>query len=226
MAREQPCTSSAPRDSARPKWTTSWTIFSLHLARNPHLAADGQLTDAQARGHALFFREKRPTAVRQSPRCSSAPTCHSPLTHFTSKIQIDVGTATKYDTTTAFDVPQLEGAVMKPPYLHNGEALELEEIWTQVQSPRPARPHLRHEQGAAQRFDRVPEDTMRLAMDANKITSALRRALLSVALPLAVVPCAPAQAPAPSRAAAAGPLHEVDQLHRRQMDFQRARCIA
>jgi YVTN family beta-propeller protein len=104
-------------------------IFSLNLVRNPHLAADGQLTAAQARGHALFLRDKTNTSASIPPlqRC---PTCHSPLTHFTSKIQIDVGTATKYDTITAFDVPQLEGAVMKPPYLHNGEALELEEIWT------------------------------------------------------------------------------------------------
>jgi YVTN family beta-propeller protein len=104
-------------------------IFSLHLVRNPHLAPDGQLTAAQARGHALFFREKSNSGAPISP-LQQCPTCHSPLTHFTTRIQIDVGTATKYDTITAFDVPQLEGAVMKPPYLHNGEALELEEIWT------------------------------------------------------------------------------------------------
>jgi hypothetical protein len=39
-------------------------------------------------------------------------------------------------------------------------------------------------------------------MKANKITSVLRRALLSAALPLAVFPCVRAQAPAPSRATA------------------------
>jgi YVTN family beta-propeller protein len=104
-------------------------ILSLHLGRNPHLAVDGQLTATQARGHALFFRDKTSTGAPISP-LQQCPTCHSPLTHFTSKIQIDVGTATEYDTITAFDVPQLEGAVMKPPYLHNGEALEMEEIWT------------------------------------------------------------------------------------------------
>jgi YVTN family beta-propeller protein len=104
-------------------------IFSLHLVRNPHLAADGQLTAAQARGQALFFRDKTNIGAPLSP-LQQCPTCHSPLTHFTSKIQIDAGTATKYDTITAFDVPQLEGAVMKPPYLHNGEALQMEEIWT------------------------------------------------------------------------------------------------
>ena len=104
-------------------------VFSLRLRRNPHLAADGHLTDAQTRGHAIFFRDKTNSGAPISP-LQQCPTCHSPLTHFTSKIQIDVGTATKYDTITAFDVPQLEGAVMKPPYLHNGEALEMEEIWT------------------------------------------------------------------------------------------------
>ena len=104
-------------------------IFSLHLVRNPHLSADGQLTATQARGQAIFFRDKTKSGAALSP-LQQCPTCHSPLTHFTSKIQIDVGTATKYDTITAFDVPQLEGALMKPPYLHNGEALQMEEIWT------------------------------------------------------------------------------------------------
>jgi YVTN family beta-propeller protein len=104
-------------------------IFSLHLPRSPHLAIDGQLTAAQARGQSLFFRDKANGGAPLSP-LQQCPTCHSPLTHFTSKIQIDVGTATKYDTVSAFDVPQLEGAMMKPPYLHNGEALEMEEIWT------------------------------------------------------------------------------------------------
>jgi YVTN family beta-propeller protein len=104
-------------------------VFSLHLARNPHLAADGILTDAQERGKALFFRERTNggaviSLVRQ------CPVCHSPATHYTSRISVDVGTATALDTIRAFDVPQLEGVVMKPPYLHNGEALEMEDIWT------------------------------------------------------------------------------------------------
>ncbi len=104
-------------------------IFSLHLGRNPHVASDGALTEAQARGRAMFFRDKSSSGAVIPPmqRCY---TCHSPLTHFTSRVQVNVGTATKYDTISAFDVPQLEGVVMKPPYLHNGEALELEDIWT------------------------------------------------------------------------------------------------
>jgi YVTN family beta-propeller protein len=104
-------------------------IFSLHLGKNPHLASDGQLTDAQVRGQRIFFRDTTSNGTPLSP-LQQCPTCHSPRTHFTSKFQTDVGTATKYDTITEFDIPQLEGAVMKPPYLHNGEALDLEEIWT------------------------------------------------------------------------------------------------
>ncbi|MHB1958911.1 MAG: hypothetical protein ACYCO5_07765, partial [Acidobacteriaceae bacterium] len=34
------------------------------------------------------------------------------------------------DTIHAFDVPQLTGVATRQPYLHNGEALELEDIWT------------------------------------------------------------------------------------------------
>ncbi len=42
----------------------------------------------------------------------------------------DVGSANKYDTLKAFDVPQLDRVYENGPYLHNGEVLTLEEIWT------------------------------------------------------------------------------------------------
>ncbi len=104
-------------------------ILSLRLPRNPHLARDGHLTDTQARGQAIFFRDRTNAGALIPPqdRCYY---CHAPLTHYTSRVLMDVGTATPYDTIHAFDVPQLEGVVMKPPYLHNGEALEMEDIWT------------------------------------------------------------------------------------------------
>jgi YVTN family beta-propeller protein len=104
-------------------------LLALRLPRNPHLDSDGQLTDAQARGQAIFFRDKTVQGMLIPPldRCY---TCHSPLTHYTSRVLMDVGTATPDDTIQAFDVPQLEGVATRPPYLHNGEALELEDIWT------------------------------------------------------------------------------------------------
>ena len=104
-------------------------IDSLQLPRNPHLTSNGHLTDAQARGRAIFFRDRTADGRLISPlnRCY---TCHSPLTHYTSRVSMDVGTATHYDTIHAFDVPQLTGVATRQPYLHNGEALELEDIWT------------------------------------------------------------------------------------------------
>jgi cytochrome c peroxidase len=41
-----------------------------------------------------------------------------------------VGSATKYDTSGLLDTPQLDRVYEDAPYLHNGEALTLEEIWT------------------------------------------------------------------------------------------------
>ena len=104
-------------------------LLALRLPRNPHLAGDGQLTEAQARGQAIFFRDKTMEG-KLIPPLDRCYTCHSPLTHYTSRVLMDVGTATRDDTIQSFDVPQLEGVVTRPPYLHNGEALELEDIWT------------------------------------------------------------------------------------------------
>jgi YVTN family beta-propeller protein len=104
-------------------------LLALRLPRNPHLAIDGQLTEAQTRGQAIFFRDKTMDG-KLIPSLDRCYTCHSPLTHYTSRISMDVGTGTPDDTIQAFDVPQLDGVVTRPPYLHNGEALELEDIWT------------------------------------------------------------------------------------------------
>jgi YVTN family beta-propeller protein len=105
-------------------------LLSLRLPPNPHRAPDGHLTEAQLRGKAIFFRTKNNFGKLIPPgdRCYY---CHSPVTHYTSRVQMDVGTSTPYDTIHAFDVPQLEGVAMKPPYLHNGEALTMEQIWTE-----------------------------------------------------------------------------------------------
>ena len=92
-------------------------IKSIPLPPNRHLAADGQLTLSQERGKKIFFQKN----------CDN---CHPPATHYTALRSFDVGTANQYDTSGTFDTPQLERIYEKPPYLHNGEALTLEEIWT------------------------------------------------------------------------------------------------
>lgn len=104
-------------------------IRSLRLPPNPHLGPEGRLNAQQRRGRAIFFRTKTNTGeiIPDRDRCYY---CHAPLTHYTSRVKENVGTGTRYDTDKVFDVPQLQGAYMRPPYLHNGEALTLEEIWT------------------------------------------------------------------------------------------------
>ncbi|HUN62317.1 MAG TPA: cytochrome D1 domain-containing protein [Candidatus Sulfotelmatobacter sp.] len=92
-------------------------IKSIPLPPNRHLAADGELTASQDRGRTIFFQK-------------GCDTCHPPESHYTAKKSFDVGTAAKYDTSGMFDVPQLDRIYEKPPYLHNGEARTLEEIWT------------------------------------------------------------------------------------------------
>jgi YVTN family beta-propeller protein len=102
---------------------------SLHIPPNPRLAENAHLTDAQERGREVFFRTRTNTGALIPPqdRCYY---CHAPATHYTSRVAMDVGTATEYDTIKEFDIPQLDGVYMRPPFLHNGEALTLEEIWT------------------------------------------------------------------------------------------------
>lgn len=92
-------------------------IKSIPLPPNRHLAADGELSPSQDRGKAIFYRK-------------NCDTCHPAATHYTAKSSFDVGTATKYDTSGLLDVPQLDRVYQRPPYLHSGEALSLEELWT------------------------------------------------------------------------------------------------
>jgi len=104
-------------------------IQSLKLPPNRHIGSDRELTEAQERGREIFFRTRTNdgSLIRPENRCYF---CHPPLTHYTSRVQINVGTATRYDTIKEFDIPQLESIYMRAPYLHNGEAQTLEEIWT------------------------------------------------------------------------------------------------
>ncbi len=104
-------------------------IHSLRLPPNPRRAADGHLTEAQERGREIFFRTTTNDGqiIPDRDRCYF---CHAPQTHYTSRVRMDVGTSTNFDNVKDFDIPQLEGAYMRAPYLHDGKALTLEGIWT------------------------------------------------------------------------------------------------
>jgi YVTN family beta-propeller protein len=101
----------------------------IPLAPNRHLAADGQLTEAQERGKTMFYRQYTNDG-RVIPVQNRCDTCHPAETHYTARYSTEVGSATKYDTNGMFDIPQLDRVYEDAPYMHNGEALTLEEIWT------------------------------------------------------------------------------------------------
>jgi YVTN family beta-propeller protein len=104
-------------------------INQIPLPPNRRLAADGQLTEAQERGKAIFYRTQKNDGT-PIPVYNQCATCHPADSHYTSRTSFDVGSASKYDTISSFDTPQLDRVYEDGPYLHNGEALTLEEIWT------------------------------------------------------------------------------------------------
>jgi YVTN family beta-propeller protein len=87
-----------------------------------------ELTPAQERGRALFVRDvdKFGKPIPQANRCSY---CHSGRKG-TSQKSFDVGTRKVTDNTGLLDTPQLTNIALTAPYLHDGSAPTLEEIWT------------------------------------------------------------------------------------------------
>lgn len=103
-------------------------IRSLGPRPNRWRAADGELTAAQERGKALFERatDKFHKPIPEQNRCSF---CHSGPKG-TSQKSFDVGTKKPTDNSGLLDTPQLTNAALTAPYLHDGSARTLEEIWT------------------------------------------------------------------------------------------------
>jgi YVTN family beta-propeller protein len=100
-------------------------IFSMPPTRSP---SAGPWTDAQKRGRDLFFATKTPDG-REIPYGARCSTCHRPPL-YTDHILADVGTRGPLDDTSLFDTPHLLGVASSAPFLHDGRAATLEEIWT------------------------------------------------------------------------------------------------
>ncbi len=83
---------------------------------------------ARQRGQAIFERQQRKDGS-EFPVAERCSTCHSGP-HFSNLLLADVGTRSATDKTGEFDVPHLTGIASKAPYLHDGRARTLEEIWT------------------------------------------------------------------------------------------------
>ena len=95
-----------------------------NLRYNPN----GVLTEAQQRGKDIFYRT-HDNFGNEIPEANRCYTCHPPP-YFTNLQMTDVGTLGHLDDSTKFDVPQLNNVYESPPYLHDGKANTLEEIWT------------------------------------------------------------------------------------------------
>ncbi|MGO9434544.1 MAG: beta-propeller fold lactonase family protein [Terracidiphilus sp.] len=103
-------------------------IRSLPPRPNRWRLANGEMTPAQERGKAIFQRAvdnfKKP--IPESNRCSY---CHSGPKGTNQKI-VDVGTRKPTDNTGLLKAPMLTNVALTAPYLHDGSARSLEEIWT------------------------------------------------------------------------------------------------
>jgi len=95
-----------------------------NLRFNPH----GELTAAQERGKEIFYRDMD-NYGNEIPEDNRCYTCHPPP-YFTNMEMTDVGTLADSDDPMKFDVPQLNNVYESGPYLHDGKAPTLEEIWT------------------------------------------------------------------------------------------------
>jgi YVTN family beta-propeller protein len=99
------------------------------IPMNPNRYAAGKrLSPAQRRGKALFERTQTNSGkeIPEGKRCIS---CHWGPYHTSRKIA-DVGTRSRLDTQGNFDVPHLTNIYESAPYMHDGRAETLEEIWT------------------------------------------------------------------------------------------------
>jgi YVTN family beta-propeller protein len=87
-----------------------------------------ELTEAQRRGKAIFERDvdKFGKPIALANRCVY---CHSGKKG-TNQKSFDVGTRKLTDNSGLLDTPQLLNIALTAPYLHDGSARTLEEIWT------------------------------------------------------------------------------------------------
>jgi YVTN family beta-propeller protein len=103
-------------------------LVSLPAPPNRYRLPNGNLTPAQERGKAIFERIKTKSGqpIPEGNRCG---TCHSGPKYTNNKSE-DVGTGKPIDRSPLVDTPQLPDIAYSAPYLHDGSARSLEEIWT------------------------------------------------------------------------------------------------
>ncbi len=103
-------------------------ICTIPRPANRYRPLGAELTEAQRRGR-LMFERTRTNDGRAIPVEQRCVTCHFPPL-YTNRSRQDVGTKMELDHESSFDVPHLNNIYDSAPYLHNGIAETLEEIWT------------------------------------------------------------------------------------------------
>jgi YVTN family beta-propeller protein len=103
-------------------------VMALPYRPNRYRLAGGEFTPSQERGKAVFERTKtkRGEPIPQANQCGY---CHSGPKYTNTKLA-DVGSGKPTDRSPLVDVPQLPNVAYSAPYLHDGSAKSMEEIWT------------------------------------------------------------------------------------------------
>jgi YVTN family beta-propeller protein len=106
----------------------SYITRGIHYPPNLQYNQGDHLTESQLRGKAIFERsiDFKGKEIPVNGRCV---TCH-PAPFYTGRQMFDVGTLALSDDSIKFDTPHLNNIFASPPYLHDGRAQTLEEIWT------------------------------------------------------------------------------------------------
>lgn len=106
----------------------AYIITGIHNPPNLVYNPAGKLTEAQQRGKEIFERsvDNFGNEIPANGRCI---TCH-PAPSYTNRRLEYVGTLSATDDSILFDTPHLVNVFSSPPYLHDGRAATLEEIWT------------------------------------------------------------------------------------------------
>ncbi len=103
-------------------------VMALPYRPNRYRLPGGEVTSSQERGKAIFERTttKRGEPIPQANQCAY---CHSGPKYTNTKLA-DVGSGKPTDRSPLVDVPQLPNVAYSAPYLHDGSAKSMEEIWT------------------------------------------------------------------------------------------------
>lgn len=103
-------------------------ICTIPRPPNRYRPVGGELTPAQRRGK-LIFERMMTNDGRIIPEDNRCVTCHCPP-YYTDRTVRNIGTQMWLDREAEFDVPHLSNIYDSAPYLHNGIADTLEQIWT------------------------------------------------------------------------------------------------